>query len=368
MSEQVDLDKLEALLEEATPGTWRLYETEPGIGNAWVDELPEGSVAIETRSGVGALGQAVAATPRTETAEAVVALRNAASAMIAELRALKSERDELLKREPTQEEADAIADGAAEAFVPAGGWTARRCRVCHRWVFGGPTACAACTSREEKAEELRVGDDDWPTYSEGSADPNPTVDEWRVVDSYGTGGGVLDSWCAIGPWRRKREEAERDAEHGSMRGALPEVHPSSLTTIIDVLEADLLNARSEAASTAKENEAMTIAFEQISAELEKPEDVRLREVCDVMHGHATIFTSLADRVSHVLDDRDEWIERAGSAERRLDEIRTSVSRRMESAQHGVDEAPRESVGQYIGARDALEDVLDELDRLGKGEP
>jgi hypothetical protein len=40
--------------------------------------------------------------------------------------------------------------------------------------------------------------------------------EWRVVDS------VLGHWCAIGPWRESEEEARRDAEHGSMRGALPE--------------------------------------------------------------------------------------------------------------------------------------------------
>jgi hypothetical protein len=48
----------------------------------------------------------------------------------------------------------------------------------------------------------------------GSADPNPSTTHWRVVDSYSTGGGVHDSW------RATREEAEADAEHGSMRGAL----------------------------------------------------------------------------------------------------------------------------------------------------
>jgi hypothetical protein len=54
----------------------------------------------------------------------------------------------------------------------------------------------------------------------GSADPNPSTAHWRVVDSYSTGGGVHDSWRAVGPWRATREEAEADAEHGSMRGAL----------------------------------------------------------------------------------------------------------------------------------------------------
>lgn len=45
----------------------------------------------------------------------------------------------------------------------------------------------------------------------GSVDPNPTSSEWRVVDSYSTGGGVHDSWRALGPWRATQEEARRDA-------------------------------------------------------------------------------------------------------------------------------------------------------------
>jgi len=53
------------------------------------------------------------------------------------------------RREPTEAEAEAFADGADETFVPMGGWTARRCRFCSRWVFGGPTACVRCVEREE---------------------------------------------------------------------------------------------------------------------------------------------------------------------------------------------------------------------------
>jgi len=56
------------------------------------------------------------------------------------------------KREPTQEEADANANGADECFIPMGGWTARRCRHCRIWVFGGPTACVRCVERNEKRE------------------------------------------------------------------------------------------------------------------------------------------------------------------------------------------------------------------------
>lgn len=50
---------------------------------------------------------------------------------------------------------------------------------------------------------------------DGSVDPNPTTSEWRVVDSYSTGGGVHDSWRAIGPWRATQDEARSDAAAGA---------------------------------------------------------------------------------------------------------------------------------------------------------
>jgi len=53
------------------------------------------------------------------------------------------------RREPTQDEGDAHEDALGECFVPMGGWTGRRCRVCNRWTWGGPTACVACVSQEE---------------------------------------------------------------------------------------------------------------------------------------------------------------------------------------------------------------------------
>lgn len=105
------------------------------------------------------------------------------------------------------------------------------------------------------------------------------------------------------------------------RPETPPVHPSNMPTILDVLETDLADARSEACASAKENEAMLLTIEKLTAELEKPEDVRLREVHDVMAGRAAMFTSLADRVSHILDELDDWIARAGRAERERDELR-----------------------------------------------
>lgn len=56
------------------------------------------------------------------------------------------------RREPTQAEGDAHADGADECFVAMGGWTGRRCRACGRWVWGGPTACDRCVGREERED------------------------------------------------------------------------------------------------------------------------------------------------------------------------------------------------------------------------
>ena len=56
------------------------------------------------------------------------------------------------RREPTQAEGDAHADGADECFVAMGGWTGRRCRACCCWVWGGPTACDRCVGREERED------------------------------------------------------------------------------------------------------------------------------------------------------------------------------------------------------------------------
>lgn len=82
------------------------------------------------------------------------------------------------RREPTQAEGDAHegathADGRrfpdGECFVPMGGWTGRRCRVCRRWTWGGPTACAVCVARlDERPNDgrsgrcgIRVSNDHW---------------------------------------------------------------------------------------------------------------------------------------------------------------------------------------------------------------
>jgi hypothetical protein len=74
---------------------------------------------------------------------------------------------------------------------------------------------------------------------------------------------------------------------------------------------------SENASLARQVESMAMRIESLAEELAKPEDVRLREVVDALDGRAVIFDGLGERVGHLLDEMDEWIARAGAAERRL---------------------------------------------------
>jgi hypothetical protein len=64
---------------------------------------------------------------------------------------------------------------------------------------------------------------------------------------------------------------------------------------------------------------MAMRIESLAEELAKPEDVRLREVLDALDGRAVIFDGLGARVGHLLDEMDEWIARAGEAERLAEE-------------------------------------------------
>jgi len=98
------------------------------------------------------------------------------------------------------------------------------------------------------------------------------------------------------------------------------VSPSNIPALVGVdMEIALRDARSEAHAAAKENEAMLLAIEKLSAELAKPEDVRLREAVDAMGDRCPQFFSLAGRIDRLLDDVDDWIARAGSAERTVEE-------------------------------------------------
>jgi hypothetical protein len=86
----------------------------------------------------------------------------------------------------------------------------------------------------------------------------------------------------------------------------------------------------ENASLARQVESMAMRIESLAEELSKPEDVRLREVLDALDGRAVIFDGLGARVGHLLDEMDEWIGRAGEAERMVEAARRSLSSVAES--------------------------------------
>ena len=86
-----------------------------------------------------------------------------------------------------------------------------------------------------------------------------------------------------------------------------------------VLRSNSDHLSSENASLSRQVESMAMRIESLAEELAKPEDVRLREVIDALDGRAVIFDGLGARVGHLLDEMDEWIERAGEAERAVDE-------------------------------------------------
>lgn len=87
----------------------------------------------------------------------------------------------------------------------------------------------------------------------------------------------------------------------------------------EVLRANINHLSAENASLVSHVESMAMRIESLAGELAKPEDVRLREVLDALDGRAVSFDRLGARVRHLLDEMDEWIERAGEAERRLAE-------------------------------------------------
>jgi hypothetical protein len=86
----------------------------------------------------------------------------------------------------------------------------------------------------------------------------------------------------------------------------------------EVLRSNSDHLSSENASLARQVESMAMRIESLAEELAKPEDVRLREVLDALDGRAVIFDGLGARVTHLLDEMDEWIARAGETQRLLD--------------------------------------------------
>lgn len=74
-----------------------------------------------------------------------------------------------------------------------------------------------------------------------------------------------------------------------------------------------------------ERDSMALRIERLSAELAKPENVRLREVTEAMAGRSVMFDDIAERVRQELHELGRWIERAGEAERKLAEANARIA-------------------------------------------
>jgi len=98
----------------------------------------------------------------------------------------------------------------------------------------------------------------------------------------------------------------------------------------EVLRSNGDHLSSENASLASQVESMAMRIESLAEELAKPEDARLREVLDALDERFPIFDSIASRVSAALDEAEEFIRRAGEAERMIEAARRSLSSVAES--------------------------------------
>src|SRR5574343_970857 len=106
----------------------------------------------------------------------------------------------------------------------------------------------------------------------------------------------------------------------------------------EVLRSNCDHLSSENASLARQAESMAMRIESLAEELAKPEDMRLREVLDALDGRFPIFDSVASRVSAALDEAEEFIGRAGEAERMVEAARRSLA---SVADHVTDHAYQE---------------------------
>lgn len=105
----------------------------------------------------------------------------------------------------------------------------------------------------------------------------------------------------------------------------------------------------ENAALSSQVDSMATHIESLAEELAKPEDVRLREVLEALEGRAVIFDGLGARVGHLLDEMDDWIGRAGEAERLAEERLAHVHQLqadIEAEQHG-----RLALRRRFGARE-----------------
>ena len=128
----------------------------------------------------------------------------------------------------------------------------------------------------------------------------------------------------------------------------------------EVLRSNSDHLSSENASLASQVESMAMRIESLAEELAKPEDVRLREVLDALDGRAVIFDGLGARVGHLLDEMDEWIGRAGEAERAVETAR----RRLACVADDMTEHAYQELASALEAPPRVADRTTDFDQPG----
>jgi len=113
----------------------------------------------------------------------------------------------------------------------------------------------------------------------------------------------------------------------------------------EVLRSNSDHLSSENAALSSQVDSMAMRIESLAEELAKPEDVRLREVLDALDGRAVIFDGLGARVGHLLDEMDEWIGRAGEAER----LRGAAIAWLHSSSYRIDEHSYQELASALEA-------------------
>ena len=113
----------------------------------------------------------------------------------------------------------------------------------------------------------------------------------------------------------------------------------------EVLRSNSDHLSSENASLSSQVESMALRIESLAEELAKPEDMRLREVLEELDGRAVIFDGLGERVGHLLDEMDEWIGRAGEAER----LRGAAIAWLHSSSYRIDEHSYQELASALEA-------------------
>lgn len=173
----------------------------------------------------------------------------------------------------------------------------------------------------------------------------PKIRQRSEIEDCGQDGGV----CKLSPgcnrhWEERNRELLRENE---------------------VLRSNSDHLSSENASLARQVESMAMRIESLAEELAKPEDVRLREVLDALDGRAVIFDGLGARVTHLLDEMDEGLEKQRDVLERRCALQLGTIRELrETVEHlkQVTSEHAREVNRLTGANTELAEAFTEAER------